>query len=169
MKNIYRFGKEEITKKMNIYLDRKNTAILKGYANDSRYKSVILEFDLRINAIKNVLLCIDFLPNHLSDTKELLKNIVAINGNLFKVIAGHNNEEDTLKVTMEKIIQDNNYAELWNNMNSALEMFDGGYDFNNKVQLYVDVINYLAQSVLFFISFREIICKIDSKGEKDED
>lgn len=160
MENINRIGVAELKDRLNTYVERKKVAEQKGLIDNPKYKGVILELDCRINTLKNILLCISVLPNHLSDIDELFSSSVSIVSELFSIKAGHENEESMLHSAFEKAVHEK-YVELWEETNVAMSLFDNGYNFKNKIQLEVDMIHYLAQSVLFFIAYREIICKID--------
>lgn len=160
MRNIYRVGQEELKEKLDLYISRKKKAEEKGYIDNPKYKSVILELDFRINELKNILLYINVLPNHLSDIDELFKCTASTINNLFNVKAGHDKEDNKmLKAAFEKAVKEK--CDIWDDMYAALDLFDKGYDYNNKIQLHVDMINYIVRSTFYFIAFREIICKID--------
>jgi hypothetical protein len=160
MKSTYRLGKEELLEKLNYYINRKKLAEEKGFLGNPKYKSIITELNFRINELKNILLCIDVLPNHMTDIGELFKYMSSVVNQLFKTKAGHDGEENMLKAALDKAI-DQKHTDIWNDINSAMELFDKDYSFENKLQLHVDLINYLVRNALFFIAYREIICKID--------
>ena len=160
MKTHYRVGVDEIKNRLNAYVERRKNAEQKGLDDNPKYKSIILELDFRINTLRNVLLCIGVLHNHLSNIDELLSSSLSIVSRLFDVKAGHENEENMLHPAFN-IAANKKCVELWENATAAMSVFDNEYDFKNKIQLEVDIINYLAQMTIFFIAYREIICKIN--------
>lgn len=160
MKNIYKIGEKELQEKLSTYVERKRNAELKGCLDNPKYKSVILEIDFRINELKNILLCFDVLPKHLSNIEELFKFVSSANNRFYNISAGHENEKEMIRVAFDKAVNEK-HVDLWNVVDDSLDIFNGEYNYENKVQLHVDVINYLAQATMFFIACREIICKID--------
>ncbi len=158
MNNMCRLGQQDVLQKLNTLVERKNVAIEKDYINNTKYSSVILELDFRINMFKNIMLCMNVLPYHLDDLGQLILKLTKFNLELFKAKAGHENEDQMISYAMSQALQqheDINVA-VW----GSLEVFTGEYDTENKLQMHIDAINFLAHTAKFFLLFREIVCKI---------
>lgn len=159
-------GRDVIEKELNRYIKRREKADELGYANNPKYKNKIIELDFRIKQLKNILLCVDVLPAHLSaGIDDLLKDIAGITAKMFDAEAGFENEKELIGKAFD-IAANEKHKNLFNDMCAALDAMGIHNDFDNKIQMhvemYVDLINYLAHVVIFFIAFREIICKIDN-------
>lgn len=151
--------KPDIEYELNLLKERILKAKETNCFDDKKYSVIIKEILFREEVLEYGLQVINSIKDHLQDGEKLLGYVTSYISSLFKLKAGHKNEEKLLSEAFAKMKENDSTA--WDNYNYAIERYDMDYDFSNKLILQVDTIGYVSAGLMLFISYREQIKAIN--------
>ncbi len=124
-----------------------------------RALSVKKELEFRYKIFNDLLLYIKNLPlfmrgKELRNKEEIIN---CVNRKINTILNSGTEDEKTKKSALETAIRNN--SAMWDNVTTGIR-FGQNYDFENFVEFYIDIVDYIASFTGFYIEYREVIIPI---------